>query len=392
VACAACHRSNRRYSEAPSSCIDCHEKHDRHKGKLGKQCGDCHSAAKWRKFSFDHDATDFALHGAHRTTACSRCHIDEQYKETPTLCNSCHALNDAHKGANGPKCADCHNERDWKESRFDHGRDTEFPLKGRHARVRCERCHVDPVNHKAPETACGGCHRDDDAHHGRYGGECRNCHNDRGWKAARFDHNRSTDFPLQGKHRELVCGACHRGDLYREDLPQQCINCHQLDDVHRGQEGRQCERCHVARGWGESIVFDHGMTRFPLLGLHATVPCEECHASAAFRDTPQECSQCHADDDEHGAALGTDCHSCHNPNGWGLWIFDHRRRTGFELDGAHRDLQCRACHDRPTDGPIRQSAQCRACHRQDDTHDGRFGADCARCHSTENFHDVQIQR
>jgi hypothetical protein len=389
--CAACHRADRKYSEAPSRCFSCHRQQDRHNGKLGKQCGDCHGAGDWRKFRFDHDATDFALRGAHRTTDCGGCHISGKYKNTPAQCNSCHALNDVHRGANGTQCADCHNERNWKESEFRHGRDTEFPLKGRHAKVRCQSCHVDPVRDKTPDTRCSACHRDDDAHHGRYGRKCRDCHDERGWKSARFDHTRSTDFPLRGRHRELVCSACHRGDLYREELAVECINCNELDDVHRAQEGKQCERCHVSEGWGESIVFDHGITRFPLLGLHATVPCEECHASAAFRDTPQACSRCHSDDDEHRGTLGTDCHSCHNPTGWGLWIFDHRSDTGFELDGAHRELHCQTCHTTTTRGALRQSGNCNACHRQDDPHDGHFGSDCVRCHSTESFEDVQIQ-
>ena len=392
VACSACHKAGKKYAEAPSRCSSCHGKQDPHKGNLGEDCQNCHTTQNWQKFDFDHDKTDFPLHGAHRDTACNTCHINERYKKTAKTCNSCHALDDVHKGVNGPDCADCHNERKWRESDFDHGRDTKFALKGKHADARCERCHVDPVKDKTPDTACVSCHRGDDAHHGRYGTKCQSCHSETSWKKARFDHARSTKFPLEGRHEQLVCSACHRGDLYKEQLSVQCNSCHQVDDVHRGQEGKQCERCHQASGWGDSIVFDHGLTRFPLLGLHATVPCEECHVSSAFKDTPHDCISCHKDDDDHKATLGTACHTCHNPNSWGVWLFDHNEQTDFELLGAHRELHCSDCHNRPADDGVSQSKQCNTCHKSDDIHRGQFGSDCARCHSTESFRDVQIKR
>jgi hypothetical protein len=392
VACSACHKTGKKYAEAPSRCSSCHGKHDPHKGNLGQDCQNCHTTQNWGEFDFDHDKTDFLLQGAHRSTACNSCHINERYKKTPKSCYSCHALDDVHKGINGPDCADCHNARKWGESDFDHDRDTKFALKGKHAQVRCETCHVDPVKDKAPDTACVSCHRGDDAHHGRYGTKCQSCHSETSWKKARFDHARSTEFPLEGQHSQLVCSACHRGDISQEKLSVQCISCHQVDDVHHGQEGKQCERCHRASGWGDSIVFDHGLTRFPLLGLHATVPCEECHVSSAFKDTPRDCISCHRDDDEHKTTLGTACHTCHNPNSWAVWLFDHNKQTDFELLGAHRELHCSNCHNRPADNSVSQSKQCNSCHKSDDIHRGQFGSDCARCHSSESFRDVQIKR
>ena len=391
AACSTCHKTGKKYAEAPASCHACHGEQDPHKGNLGKECENCHTPENWQKFRFNHDETDFPLHGAHRDTACNSCHVNERYKDTPKTCNSCHALDDSHKGNNGTHCADCHNERKWDETDFKHDRDTDFPLRGRHADTRCEACHRDPVKDKKPDSACYSCHRNDDAHHGRYGQKCQSCHNETAWQKTRFDHNRSTDFPLAGKHTELTCSACHRGDIHKEELSVECLSCHLDDDVHHGQEGKQCERCHQPSGWGDEIVFDHGVTRFPLIGLHATAPCEECHVSAAFRDTPRDCVRCHEHDDEHQATLGSECHTCHNPNSWAVWQFDHNKQTDFELIGAHRDLHCSDCHKRPTEGAVRQSSQCNACHRQDDIHKGNFGADCARCHTSEDFRDVQIK-
>jgi len=296
-----------------------------------------------------------------------------------------------HHGINGPKCADCHNESKWKKSVFDHDKDTDFRLRGKHADAPCEACHKEKIKDKKTPTTCIGCHRDDDAHHGRYGKKCQTCHRETRWKKNRFNHNRDTHFELLGKHRKLTCNACHHGKLYKEKLPVTCFGCHRLDDVHNGQEGKRCQRCHQNSGWGDNIIFDHDLTRFPLLGLHATVPCEECHLSSTFKDAKLECYECHRSDDTHKSTLGTQCQDCHNPNSWAVWIFDHDEQTDFKLLGAHENLHCSDCHKRPIKGSVKQSQQCNACHQQDDIHHGRFGSDCNRCHTSKDFSDVQIK-
>jgi hypothetical protein len=32
-------------------------------------------------------------------------------------------------------------------------------------------------------------------------------------------------------------------------LKQDCLSCHEKDDVHLGQYGRQCDRCHTTTTW-----------------------------------------------------------------------------------------------------------------------------------------------
>jgi len=391
VSCTSCHRPDTKYSEAPSACHDCHGKQDPHKGNLGKQCADCHTTEKWKKFDFDHDATDFPLHGKHRDVKCDSCHIDTRYKETPQNCNACHYLNDTHNGRNGSQCQDCHNSNRWDKADFDHNKKTEFALRGRHSTVACDGCHTPSLGKTKPKRDCYSCHRNDDRHRGRYGDKCQTCHSEKQWQQAHFEHARETEFPLHGKHADLICNACHRGTLADENLSSDCHSCHQADDVHAGQQGKQCQRCHQESGWSERIVFDHDLTRFPLLGLHASAPCEECHISAEYRGTEAECYACHEAVDEHKASLGPGCGQCHNPNGWALWIFDHNRQTEFELDGAHSDLHCDACHIRPVKTRVDQSSSCQACHENDDEHRGRFGRFCERCHNTESFRDVTIQ-
>ena len=391
LSCDSCHVADKPFRAAANDCIGCHRDDDPHKRRLGKECADCHSERGWRETKFDHGKTDFALKDAHKEVDCAACHPNQRYEKTPADCYSCHALNDVHRGRNGQKCADCHTEKSWDQASFDHAKDTKFPLRGRHAKIECEVCHTDAPAKQKLKTDCLACHRADDRHHGRNGSRCADCHNEDTWTKARFDHDRKTDFPLRGKHSEAACEACHRGKL-DDDIGSACIDCHRADDVHKGEQGEDCARCHQEDGWGEKVVFDHDLTRFPLIGLHATAPCEECHISATFQDVATRCNDCHQQDDVHKQALGDDCARCHNPNGWAFWRFDHDTATDFKLEGAHHGLVCAACHREPVTGhDFDQSKLCVACHAADDKHRGRFGKQCDRCHDQETFENVRMQ-
>ncbi len=388
--CLQCHSADKQYREAPHECIDCHKKDDAHNGKLGKACADCHNPQRWDDTRFDHGKTDFKLLGKHEQVACNGCHLQQHYKDTSKECVACHRSNDVHRGRNGDDCAACHNSERWDHSRFDHDRDTDFRLKGQHRDASCESCHREPVEKKQPPTDCIGCHRTDDEHQGRFGKQCADCHQETDWSRVRFDHDRQTDFPLHGQHKQQPCLACHKGTLQDESLTAECIDCHRADDVHGGQQGEQCSRCHQESSWGDSIAFDHDLSKFPLIGLHASTPCEECHISARFQDAPKACIDCHREDDPHKASLGTDCALCHTPNAWSLWRFDHNRQTDFTLDGAHENLSCDGCHRTPLSQHARVASDCHGCHQQDDTHHGSFGRRCERCHTTGSFSDVRL--
>jgi hypothetical protein len=64
-----------------------------------------------------------------------------------------------------------------------------------------------------------------------------------------FDHARETGFSLRGAHASLACEACHRKPPGAVKLKQDCLSCHEKDDVHLGQYGRQCDRCHSTFTW-----------------------------------------------------------------------------------------------------------------------------------------------
>ena len=391
VACAGCHQPDKKYREASHDCFACHRTDDIHKGSLGEACDDCHDDRGWKKHDFDHDETDFKLRGKHADITCDSCHAGQRYEDTPTACNDCHRFNDVHAGRFGTECGDCHGVADWKRITFDHDRKTDYPLRGRHRKVACAACHEGGDFEKSLPDDCYSCHRDIDQHKGNYGKECESCHSEDGWHKAKFDHGKETDFPLRGKHDRIACTACHRGATEDEDLGKTCIDCHRQDDVHQGKEGEQCDSCHSESGWGERISFEHDFVRFPLLGLHAVVPCEECHLSAVFTEASTKCPDCHEPDDVHEKRLGPECAACHNPNGWALWDFDHNSRTSFELDGGHEGIQCEACHIKPMRGKVSASSRCDACHSKDDVHDGRFGRYCERCHNTTAFDQVSLR-
>jgi hypothetical protein len=388
LTCDSCHRADAPYRKAPRECAGCHESTDVHGGKLGTACKDCHRETTWSETTFDHAHTKFALSGKHADVACLQCHTDRTFQGAPLRCVSCHRLNDVHAGGYGEDCARCHDASGWRRVGFDHERDARFALRGRHAQINCTACHRPGADPRAAERECVACHRKDDAHRGRYGADCRKCHGQARWSEARFDHDSKSSFPLKGRHAEVPCLACHTEAAASGSSARSCVDCHGVDDVHRGELGKGCGDCHGVDDWTQAR-FDHDLTRFPLIGLHALAPCEDCHRSSRFNDAGSACIDCHAPDDSHEGRLGRDCGQCHNPNGWKRWVFDHATQTGYPLDGAHRTIACERCH-RTAGGDLKLPQECVACHAAQDAHDGRFGPVCGRCHVTSSFRDVQI--
>lgn len=393
VDCGQCHAAGKKHRDAPLNCVGCHESDDPHRSALGESCDDCHSEVRWAEARFDHGKTDFPLEGGHTDVACASCHADERYEATPSDCGSCHRLGDVHRGRFGAACESCHGVETWAPPTFDHTRETLFPLEGRHAETTCVSCHPGDLYSDAAPTECASCHAADDVHRGGNGQDCRTCHGADAWSRLRFDHDRDTKFALRGGHVSVRCESCHAENPYEEELDASCITCHREDDVHLGQQGERCETCHGEASWQAEVRFDHELTKFPLLGMHATVACEECHASAAFRDAPTGCVDCHRPDDEHEDRLGRDCARCHTPNSWPIWRFDHAVESAFALHGAHEGLDCRGCHTAAVgDGAIELPESCAPCHTADDAHRGAFGSDCGRCHDEQAWGDLKVLR
>lgn len=391
--CQQCHLPEKKFTEAGSNCIDCHKKDDVHDKKLGSQCGDCHNAKDWRNKKFDHDKTDFRLSGSHRQVSCDSCHVGSQFENTPKTCIACHAIKDIHQNRFGQRCQSCHKQTKWHQTTFDHNQISRFKLKDKHSEQTCKACHSKrkPVaidKNKKPRT-CYSCHRLDDIHKGSNGKQCQECHQVKSWLDSEFDHDTKTDFPLLGAHQKVPCQVCHLDDAESKKIDTDCYSCHRQDDSHNQQEGKKCGQCHRTSSWLSEVRFDHDLSLFPLIGQHAVIACESCHASSKFKDAETACVSCHQSQDVHKAALGDNCQDCHNANDWLLWDFDHAQ-TGFEIMGSHENLHCHQCHLKSGTGK-KSSNACVDCHRADDIHKGNFGSDCARCHQQDDFSTINLR-
>ncbi|HET6370619.1 MAG TPA: cytochrome C, partial [Nitrospiria bacterium] len=181
VPCDRCH-ARERY-QIPSRCSACHLKDDKHRRRLGDVCSNCHTEKSWKDVDkFDHQKTSFPLTGKHSKVRCSQCHQNPLFKGTSSFCNDCHAKDDYHKGDFGKKCDSCHDASSWKRERFNHAKETGYPLEGKHRDVKCNQCHTRPIFSGKISRMCVTCHRKDDPHDGELGSRCDICHSVVGFK------------------------------------------------------------------------------------------------------------------------------------------------------------------------------------------------------------------
>jgi len=136
IGCQECHRSGNLKDPIPKDCNGCHKADDRHVGRLGTACADCHGNDLWKVSSFDHTARfHFALEGAHAKLDCHACHTGvAKVQKLGIDCASCHRADEPHGGSLGKQCEQCHTQSNWKDVRFDHDM-SGFPLLGLHVAV-----------------------------------------------------------------------------------------------------------------------------------------------------------------------------------------------------------------------------------------------------------------
>ena len=271
-ACANCH-SPLRDEPQTGLCVVCHENveedlaagmgfHGRHAEVAENECQQCHTEHEGRDaptLVFDlsqlnHTMTDFPLLWAHSAVSCEGCHQENvSFHETPSTCVGCHQADDPHASALGGACDDCHTQRNWQETRFNHDQTT-FSLLGRHEALSCSSCHENNMFAGTP-TTCAACHQSDDIHGGRLGTACEQCHGTNTWSRNIFDHS-ATGFLLTNGHSGLSCVACHTSPPLSSLNGRSCVGCHASDDVHDGNNGSMCANCHVTTSWTTS-TFDH---------------------------------------------------------------------------------------------------------------------------------------
>ncbi len=319
VGCQECHKTGKKFRQAPSACVDCHTAADPHKGQVSNQCATCHNPKAWSQIkNFDHGKTKFVLTGRHADVGCKSCHAGERYKNVSMLCADCHRQQDVHQGRNGTKCETCHTTKGWQGTAFDHDTQTKFPLLGKHQPLGCEKCHKEDPRRVKVELTCISCHLKDDVHKSLLGKDCLSCHGEGGWKTdTKFDHAMSR-FALEGKHAKAKCEDCHKTKLYR-DAPIACSGCHSDKKTHDGRLGPNCGACHNVTDWKQAR-FDHDrQTKFKLSGRHVKAACYSCHTTRNSEKAaaPTDCYSCHKSRDQHRGAFGRNCGKCHTPDTFG---------------------------------------------------------------------------
>jgi len=318
VQCQLCH-VNDVYQETPRECgASCHQD-SLHKGTLGQECTRCHEPGDWKASRFDHTAdTKWPLKGNHtKVKDCESCHPARRYKGVPTSCSAagCHQKDDVHQGKLGNACERCH--REDKANTFQHNRDATFKIDGKHTKVACASCHK-TIAFKPVRGDCFGCHPEPAVHAGRYGTACERCHSTKTFGDIKALHDVG-DFSLTGAHDRLDCARCHPRNEQLRGSGSLCITCHKRDDVHGNALSPRCGECHTQRAFAPAR-FDHLTVGCSLIGLHATLPCADCHKRGNFGGVSPTCVSCHRNDAKKiktpDHATFFECGSCHNPNAW----------------------------------------------------------------------------
>ena len=169
-ACAACH------VDVHAGMFDAPGRPERVAGEVG--CARCHGVERFHEVpraEFDHGMwTGFALEGRHAASACEACHVpgprdasDRAFgRASGSRCSDCHS--DPHIGQFASRsCEECHaSSEGWGELRFDHARDSRFPLDQNHVQLACATCHRPwplvnggtAVRYKPLGTTCVECH------------------------------------------------------------------------------------------------------------------------------------------------------------------------------------------------------------------------------------------
>lgn len=412
--CTDCH--NVSSSFAVFTCISCHEHNQtdmnqKHLGisgysYLSSSCYNCHPAGS-KDGAFNHSTTRFPLLGSHTNITCAQCHTTG-YSNTSMECVSCHQIqfnnsrnpNHIQTGIS-TDCKKCHNSALWVPSLFSHST-TAFALSGKHSATACEACHKGTTT--GTSTLCYTCHKNNydtstNPNHSRVGisTDCSKCHNSTLWTPSIFTHS-ATAFPLTGIHLTTSCESCHKGNTTGTSAI--CYSCHKTNyDATTNPNHltsnipNTCSQCHTTSGWSPA-AFNHTLTKFPLLGSHATVSCQKCHSSG-YTNTSTNCVNCHQTPFNNSrnpnhllVGISTDCIKCHNSTAWIPSVFSHSA-TAFVLTGIHITTTCESCHKSKTTGT---STLCYSCHKTNyDTATNpnhvasNIPTTCAQCHTTSGW-------
>jgi hypothetical protein len=285
----------------------------------------------------------------------------------------------------------------------------------------CSKCHV--LGEKETTSKCLECHKEiknlisqKKGYHASEevnGKKCAVCHGEhlgRDFKIIKFNektfnHNLS-GYTLEGKHTRIKCTDCHKPEFVKQKASQKsggswlgmdtkCLGCH--EDYHQKTLSADCKSCHTNESFKPAQRFNHAKTKFPLVGKHQSVACNDCHKTEILNEKKFQrfsgvafasCTNCHVD--VHQNKFGNDCRKCHTEFSFhevkSLGSFDHEK-TDFPLRGSHRVVECKKCHTKNLTSALKFD-RCTDCHI--DYHEKQFvkngvSTDCAVCHTVDKF-------
>ena len=283
-------------------------------------------------------------------------------------------------------CNQCHNSGSWNISltdmKFDHSRETGFPLEGQHGKIDCKKCH-EKLNFKGLGEACINCHLD--VHEMSVGDDCKRCHNENNWLVNDLSEvHAENGFLLEGAHAVVSCVDCHKSanSLVWDRMAGSCSDCHMKDYETTASPSHKelgystdCIECHSPMSAVWNSDFFHYF--FPLTGGHSGVSCIDCHSNQPYQQASSECISCHQKD--YDAALNpnhkqlgfpTDCTTCHSTQpGWKPALYDDHDQDFFPIySGNHKGAwsSCTECHTNPNNF---SQFSCIDCHEHNDPRD-----------------------
>ena len=309
-----------------------------HGEKFNIDCATCHNSESWKvnndMAKFDHNKTNFPLHGQHKTVSCKKCHQSLVFSEAKTECSECHV--DIHQGTVGRDCDRCHTTNSWivNNIRQIH-QQAGFPLVGSHAAADCNRCHTSSsqLRFYNLRTDCYTCHSDkyNGTNHRAdgYGTDCATCHkvSSQEWSGTGFDHG---FFPLSGGHSNLNCESCHTNGT-KKGLNTDCKSCH-LDNYNATTNpphassnfSTDCKTCHTINAW-KPASFNHDSQYFPIY-------------SGKHKGQWSNCNECHTNTANYAQFTCTNCHE-HNKSSMDA---KHREERSY----VYNSVNCYSCHPR----------------------------------------------
>jgi len=269
---------------------------------------------------------------------------------------------------------------------------------GESIRLHCNICHSIPesvaVGSRPPQMPAGTVQEPDfhlattfiADHRFQAGEACVACHGEIGfgsdnsnfcanpschgqaWPAVNLNAAFPHPVALEGRHAQVLCSSCHKGEAKPE---YKCSNCHEPPQAtHFGDD---CERCHAPAGFGQATMadFQHPVA---LEGKHASLECNACHAEG--KDLTYKCSECHEPPSK--THFGPECETCHTPEGFQGAVLPPGLHP-VPLVGAHQRATCDVCH---ADGQRVPDYVCSNCHRAPADH---FVQSCDTCHTPEGW-------